>query len=44
MFMTPKSLACIYAQVKGNKLYYNKLTENEKAPNCCSKWETKLGE
>jgi hypothetical protein len=44
MLTSPKSLACIHAQVKGTKSYYNKLTENEKAPNCCSKWETKLGE
>ena len=41
--MTPKSLACIVAQVKGTKSYHNKSTENEKATNCCSEWETKLG-
>ena len=40
MGMNPKSLAKIYTQVKGTKLYYDVLIEN--GTNCCSKRETKL--
>ena len=30
--------------MKGTKFYYDILIENGKSPNCCSKWEIKLGE
>jgi len=39
-----RSQAKIYTQVKGTKFYYDMLIENGKIPNCCSKWEIKLGE
>ena len=44
MVINPRSLAKIYSQVKGTKRYYDILNENGKSPNCCSKWEIKLGE
>ena len=40
---TPRSLAKIYAQVKGTKSYYDIIIENGKSPNRCNKWEIKLG-
>ena len=44
MATTPRSLAKMYAQVKGTKLYYDiLLIEHGNSPNCCNKWETKLG-
>ena len=39
----PRSLAKIYAQVKGSKSYYDISIENGKGPNCCNKWEIKSG-
>ena len=42
MAMTPRSLPKIYAQVMGTKFYYHILIANEKSPDCCSKWETKI--
>ena len=44
MVINTRSLAKIYSQVKGTKRYYDILIENRKSPNCCSKWEIKLGE
>ena len=44
MAINPRSLAKIYNQVKGTKCYSDILNENGKSPNCCSKWEIKLGE
>ena len=44
MVINPRSLAKIYNQVKGTKCYYDILIQNGKSPNCCSKWEIKLGE
>ena len=44
MVINPRSLKKIYNQVKGTKCYYDILIENGKSPNCCSKWEIKLGE
>ena len=41
--ITPRSLAEIYAQVKGTKSYYDISIENGKGPNCCNKWEIKSG-
>ena len=40
MVINPRSLAKSYNQVKGTDI----LIENGKSPNCCSKWEIKLGE
>ena len=44
MVINLRSLAKIYNEVKGTKCYYDILIENGKSPNCCSKWEIKLGE
>ena len=44
MAINPISLAKIYHQVRGTKCYSDILIENGKSPNCCSKWEIKLGE
>ena len=44
MAINPRSLAKIYNQVKGTKSYYDILIESGRSPNCCIKWEIKLGE
>ena len=35
-----KSFGIISSSQKGAKIYYNILTQEDKQPNCCSKWET----
>ena len=38
-----KSLAVIFSQPKGSKHLYETLCSNKHTPNCCQKWESKLG-
>ena len=40
----PRAFSIIYSSQKGTRLYYNLLTQDEKVPNCCSKWETTFKE
>ena len=39
----PLALKIIYSVNKGTKLLYNFLVANSDNPNCCAKWERKLG-
>ncbi len=44
MRATPCYWNTINAQTKGTKLFYRILTNDDKSPNCCAKWEIVFGE